>query len=552
MRVLISLAVAALLASPAAAQSWRQKPIDEVIAALLSDDPAANESAAAEIARRGPTDLQANLHRFIVAAGGQKDAAEKATMYMERMAAALARMGPAAVPALQSQVTGAGDLEAILVILALGDIGGPAASAAPALVRALGGENVLIRGAATQALAKIGPGALPALLAGLKDASADARWSSAVVLGTIKAEPRRTVPALTAALRDPDGFVRIKAAQALGAFGPEARSAIPELLAAGDESDDIDAAEALAAVVGSSRVELARALAAGQRPATERAARALALVKPAAVAELRSALGSPSPVTRQAALIGLTMANEAAAPAYAAAAKLLDDPDLDVRVETLVLLRRVPAAAASALPGIGARLRDPEVKIRVAAATTLARVARNAEELQPLLALLTDPVPEVRSAAVDEFSQRSAGPAGVPLLIKIVTTDTSRPGPVGIGWPSLAARAAMALGRVGPTAGREAQRILTSLLASPDKEMRTAAAVAFARWGTAAGPMVPDIVRAMSAETNPTALRTYLQALGKIGPAARAALDAVQRLTLHEDEVVRGEATTTLTAIGGH
>jgi HEAT repeat protein len=549
--VLASLTLALTLAPFVDAQSWRQKSVDELLFALTSDDAATIEAASAEIARRGPADLERMLGGFIIVVGGHKDAAEKTTAHFERMGAALGRMGPAAVPALQTLVSESGSLEAIIASLALGDMGPPAAPAAPTLVRALAGENPMVRGVATQALAKMGPGVLPALFGGLKDANADVRWSSAVALGTMKAEPRRTVPALTAALRDSDRFVRLKAAEALAAFGVEARPAVPELLAAGDSNDDIELAEAVLAVVGSSRVELTRALSAGQRPAAERAAIALRQANPPAIAELTAALAGVSPITRKAALVGLTMADGATPSSYQPAARLLDDPDLDVRVAALGLMRQMPEAALPALPRIAARLRDPDVRVRAAAATALAGVARNPEELQPLLTLLQDPVPEVRSAAVDELSQRSAGPASVTLLMKIVTTDTSRPGPVDIGWPSLAARAAMALGRVGPSAGLEAQRTLTSLLTSKDPEMRTAAVVGFARWGAAAAPVVPDIARAMSTEPNAAALRTYLQALGKIGPAARPALDAVQKLTRHEDEAVRGDAAAALTAIGG-
>jgi HEAT repeat protein len=551
LHLLASLVVLLTLTPLGAAESWRQESGDELLYGLTSEDAATFEAATAEIARRGPADLERFLGGFILVVSQHKDAAEKSGTHLERMGVALGRMGPAAVPALQSLLTESESIEGVIACLALGHMGPPAAAAAPTLVRALAGDRPLVRGAATQALAKIGPRALPALLAGLKDQSVDVRWSSAVALGTMKAEPRRTVPALTAALRDSDRFVRMKAAEALAAFGIEARPAVPELLATGDSNDDIELADALLAVVGSSRVELTRALSAGQQPAAERAAMALRQANPPALAELTAALTSVSPITRKAALVGLTMADGATPSAFEPAARLLDDPDLDVRVAALGLVGQMPAAALPALSRIAACLRDPDVKVRAAAATALARVARNPEELQPLLTLLQDPVPEVRSAAVDELSQRSAGPASVTLLMKIVTTDTSRPGPVDIGWPSLAARAAMALGRVGPTAGREAQRTLTSLLTSKDPEMRTAAAVGFARWGADAAPVVPDIARAMSTEPNAAALRTYLQALGRIGPAARPALDAVQKLTRHEDEAVRVDAAATLTAIGG-
>src|SRR5262249_42691298 len=68
--------------------------------------------------------------------------------------------------------------------------------------------------------------ALPALVVALGDEDVVVRRRVAMALGMMGAEAKEAVPALTAALGDPSDAVRLHAAAALGEIGPEARPAL--------------------------------------------------------------------------------------------------------------------------------------------------------------------------------------------------------------------------------------------------------------------------------------------------------------------------------------
>ncbi len=87
--------------------------------------------------------------------------------------------------------------------------------AVPTLFGALRGRDSWARQVAAEALGKIGKAALPRLVAELKSANVNARWSAATALGETK-NPA-AVPALKdTMLADADGHVRWSAATALG------------------------------------------------------------------------------------------------------------------------------------------------------------------------------------------------------------------------------------------------------------------------------------------------------------------------------------------------
>jgi HEAT repeat protein len=78
---------------------------------------------------------------------------------------------------------------------------------------------------------------VPALIADLKAADPDTRYTAANVLGKYGPEARSAVPALTEALRDPNKNVRAGAAYALAEIGADALSAQPALKSATRDGD---------------------------------------------------------------------------------------------------------------------------------------------------------------------------------------------------------------------------------------------------------------------------------------------------------------------------
>jgi len=126
---------------------------------------------------------------------------------------------------------------------ALGKIGPPAV---PALVRLLKDERPLVRGSAADALsrfytpakAKSALPAVPALVEATRDEDTAVRSQACQALGTIMARVQTpqavklVVPALSNALKDDVAEVRVSAARALGGIGPSAAPAVPALIAA--------------------------------------------------------------------------------------------------------------------------------------------------------------------------------------------------------------------------------------------------------------------------------------------------------------------------------
>lgn len=80
------------------------------------------------------------------------------------------------------------------------------------------------------ALARIGPEAVPALVEALSSADRDRRENSARALARMGTKATDAVPALIDALRDPDEDVRQNAVRALGQIGTGAKDAIPDLI----------------------------------------------------------------------------------------------------------------------------------------------------------------------------------------------------------------------------------------------------------------------------------------------------------------------------------
>ena len=90
---------------------------------------------------------------------------------------------------------------------------------------------------AIKTLQKIGPAAVPALVAVLKDDDAKVRRRATYALGRIGPAADAAIPDLVAAIKDATVEVRRVAVSALGRIGPAADAAIPDLVAALSDDD---------------------------------------------------------------------------------------------------------------------------------------------------------------------------------------------------------------------------------------------------------------------------------------------------------------------------
>lgn len=89
-----------------------------------------------------------------------------------------------------------------------------------------------VREAVTEALARIGPPAVPSLIAALEDEDTEVRLQAAHGLARMGPKAELAVPALILTLEDSDAEVRQASARALGQIGQAAEVAIPALVKA--------------------------------------------------------------------------------------------------------------------------------------------------------------------------------------------------------------------------------------------------------------------------------------------------------------------------------
>ncbi len=118
------------------------------------------------------------------------------------------------------------------VARAIGNIGPEARAAIGLLVDRLRDEDRRVSMEAIASLGKLGSLSIPALVCALESDTAYVRSSAAWVLASFNFAASSAIPLLTRALQDEDWQVRWVAAYALGCIGPDAKTAIPALIEA--------------------------------------------------------------------------------------------------------------------------------------------------------------------------------------------------------------------------------------------------------------------------------------------------------------------------------
>lgn len=228
-----------------------------------------------------------------------------------RAAAALGKIGAAAVPDLLKALARPDGALRMRAAEALAAVGPAAAEAVPALVQLLGDRDPAMRAKAAEALAGIGQpaqAAAKALRACLGDDDAAVRRASARALGHVVEDDKRAVTALAKAVTDEDEGVRNNAVEALARIGGPAKGALTLLIKALFK-------------VGDPRLR-------------RRIVRALGCIGPqtnAVVPALMRSLRDTDVWVRQTAAEALGKMGKAAKKATGALTKLLDDPDPAVR-----------------------------------------------------------------------------------------------------------------------------------------------------------------------------------------------------------------------------
>ena len=187
-------------------------------------------------------------------------------------------------------------------------------------------------------------------------------------------------------------------------------------------------------------------------------------------------------------------------------------------------------AAKPAVPTLIERLGQDATSVRRNAAWALGALGPDVapEAIEPLLRALDDPLVPVREQAV--LALGGFGPLGEPAVPKLIAIARDRNSPLrsaacGSLW-HLTGDAHLVL------------PILKEVLREGNVEWEPARVLA--EMGPAAKSAVPDLIEALGKDES--AQIPAAEALGSIGPDARAALEALRKLLEHEEPEVRDAA----------
>jgi HEAT repeat protein len=303
-------------------------------------------------------------------------------------------------------------------------------------------------------------------------------------------------------------------------------------------------------------------------------------------------LDDPDPAARRAAIAGLSRLGADAEPAVPRLIIALKDPA--TRRDAVGALAQI---GRTAVPALAQALGDTALAVRLGAAQALAEIGPDAKQaVQPLITALADPA--VRRDAVEALA--AIGPDALVSLLGALADDqepiyTSAIAALGkIGKKSDAAtselvrllgernektrvRAAQALALIGPAA-KPAQPDILKFLAAPSSSVRAAAVGALESIGgpeinaplvkvattdtdlmvrevarrslaRIGAPAVNDVVAAMKSE-DPGVRLAVAQALGAMGPEARASVGPLVELLKDKEDRIRVAAIVALGDIG--
>jgi HEAT repeat protein len=382
-----------------------------------------------------------------------------------------------------------------------------AANAVPALIEALGEKHSLVRWCADFALSRLGPVAVLALAAAVREGVGDVARMAAQILGDLGAAAQDAVPALVAALGADSWYVRNAAAEALARMGPAAKGAVPALVAAlrdvkfGNRGPAVHALGKIGSDAVSHLVAALRETDGGIRAT---AAEALGLIGPtarAAVPDLIEALGQMGYDVRSKVVAALERIGPDAVPHLIVA---LRQDDAGIRAAAAEALGLIGPAAKEAVLPISEVLHDGDGNVRGWAMITLGRIGPAA--VPALVKALREGVGDVRWMAARSLGE--VGPSArdaVPALVEALQD----------GDPTVRWRAARALGKVGLAAPEAAVPALTKALDDQDDEVRKNARTALERIeaGGRTAPRRPEGIERMGNEAvlNEDALETFRQ-----------------------------------------
>ncbi len=239
-----------------------------------------------------------------------------------------------------------------------------------------------------------------------------------------------------------------------------------------------------------------------------------------AVPALVKALSRPEDMIRQRAVRGLGSIGPAATAAVGALVEKLRDENPEVRGYAAYALGRIGDGSDAVVEGLSQLAFDRAALVRRAALRALQRLNPPSEKVMPLvLKILEQGDASIIAPALQTLAEQ--GEAALPRLCQALQHDQA------CYW------ACLALAELGPKAGAAVPH-LKSVLQHKDPEVRMQALAALGEIGSAAQPLVPDIIAALKNDEAGGVRYAAAFALGRIGttPEATAALQQ----TLKQDD----------------
>jgi HEAT repeat protein len=414
-------------------------------------------------------------------------------------------------------------------------------AAVPALAKALGDKNALVRWQAAKALAQLGrraKGAVTELEKAQEDMLAVVVIESAVALIRAGAAAEQPLEKLAENFEHPSAYIKTQTLKAVATLGPRAASLAPKVAKLLDDKEvwpaAVEALQKMGSEGGRAVPKLVKVLENPKDPSRLAALRSLADLGPLASDAVPALIKGLKEKEAAVARVAAQALGNIGPEANPAVADLLATMDRDPLLGGVCLeaLGKIGPKARDAVPIAIKWLTRESPFDRIRAARALGQIGPEAKKALPALEdLRQDPEPAVRAWAIFAIGRiTGALNNAVDELIAL------SPAPTDEDWLEYGGAAVVeAMKELGPVS----KKMVPPLIAAarrPGADVAVQALEAVGAFGADGAEAVPALVELLSHRYAPLRA-SAAEALGRIGPAAKAAVPRLTELLSDENEV---------------